>query len=119
MYTLLLLAQEGQEAAKDTNDGSSFLFPLMLVAIGFLFYFLLIRPQRRQQNDRQTMLAQLKKNDRVVTIGGIHGVVTAVSIDDDKVTIRVDESSGTKMDFALMAIARVVTDGDEKSDTKK
>ena len=56
------------------------------------------------------MVADLKENDRVITIGGIHGVVTNVQRDAERVTIRVDESTGTKLRLNMSAIARVVTD---------
>lgn len=91
-----------------------------ILAIAFLFYFLLLRPQRREQSRRQAMLDGLKKNDRVVTIGGIYGVVTNVRREADEVTIRVDEDSNTKLRITLGAIARVVaetpaTDGSSSS----
>jgi preprotein translocase subunit YajC len=54
----------------------------------------------------------VKENDRVVTIGGIHGVVTNVQRDLDRVTIRIDESTGTKIKVNISAIARVLTGED-------
>ncbi len=56
------------------------------------------------------MVANLKEKDRVVTIGGIHGVVTNVQRDRDEVTIRIDETTGTKLRVSASAIARVVTE---------
>jgi preprotein translocase subunit YajC len=55
----------------------------------------------------------LKENDRVVTVGGIYGVVTNVQRDAERVTIRVDESTGAKLRVNMSAIARVLT-GDEQ-----
>lgn len=81
-----------------------------IVAIAFLFYFLLIRPQRREQSQRDAMLANLKKNDHVVTIGGIHGVVTNIRREVDEVTIKVDEATNTKLRLTVGAIARVVAE---------
>jgi len=72
------------------------LIPLIVVFI--VFYFVLIRPQQQQQKKRQEMLAQLKKGDKVVTVGGIHGEITAVYDDEvqlriaDKVEIRLSRS---------------------------
>ena len=80
--------------------------------IGVMFYFLLIRPERKKRQDLTTLLDSLKKNDRVVTIGGIHGVVVNVANDSEEVTIRVDEGSNTKLRVSRSAISRVV--GDEK-----
>ncbi|MBN2021402.1 MAG: preprotein translocase subunit YajC [Pirellulales bacterium] len=80
----------------------------MVVPIGVLFYFFMIRPQRREQATRQAMLAAVKKNDRVITAGGIYGVVTNVHHEADEVTIKVDEATNTKLRVTLGSIARVL-----------
>lgn len=85
-----------------------------LMIIMLLFYFMILRPQRNKEKTFRSMIDNLKEKDRVVTIGGIHGVVTNVQRDADLVTIRVDESSGTKIRVGTSAITRVVTD-EEKS----
>jgi preprotein translocase subunit YajC len=78
-----------------------------------LFYLLLIRPQRGEQARRQIMLGAVKKNDRVVTIGGIYGVVANVHREADEVTLKVDEATNTKLRVTLSSIGRVL--GDEPS----
>jgi preprotein translocase subunit YajC len=103
-----------QDANKGTGGDSSFLvamFPFIIIFI--LFYFLLIRPQRREQARRQEMLGGVKKNDRVVTAGGIYGVVTNVHREADEVTIKVDEATNTKLRVTLSSIGRIL--GDEPS----
>lgn len=80
-----------------------------LAVIMVLFYFMLIRPQKRKEQQLRDMVGNVKENDRVITIGGIHGVVTNVQRDLDRLTIRVDESTGTKIKVNMSAIARVVT----------
>jgi preprotein translocase subunit YajC len=106
------------------NTISTLLFPLAqaaenpspwwtlwpILVIGLLFYLLIMRPQRREQSQREVMLTNLKKNDHVVTIGGIHGVVTNVRREVDEVTIKVDEATNTKLRVSLSAIARVVAE---------
>jgi preprotein translocase subunit YajC len=104
------------------NTISTLLFPLAqgdapswiglwpIIAIAFLFYFLLIRPQRREQSQREAMLAGLKKNDHVITIGGIRGVVTNIRREVDEVTIKVDEATNTKLRVTVGAIARIVAE---------
>ena len=88
------------------------------VAIGLLFYYLLIRPQKQQQHRRKAMLAAVKKNDRVITAGGIYGVVTNVRAEADEVTVRVDETTNTKLRVTFSSVSRVL--GDESSeDTSK
>ncbi len=104
-----LLAQDA--AAPPANDPNAFFrMMLPLVAIFALFYFLMLRPQKKKENEFRKLVADLKENDHVVTIGGIHGVVTNVQRDADRVTIRVDESTGAKLRLNTSAIARVVSD---------
>lgn len=97
------------------GGGSSFLFPLAIIMM--LFYFLILRPQKRKEKTTRSMIDNLKEKDRVVTIGGIHGIVTNVQRDQEMVTIRVDESTGAKIRVGTSAIARVVLD-DEKNEKK-
>ena len=100
-----------QDAEKPANDSMALLQSLMpFIAIFVLFYFLLIRPQRREQARRRDMLGAIKKNDRVITAGGVYGVVTNVQRDADEVTIKVDEATNTKLRLTLSSIVRVVGD---------
>ena len=91
-------------------EGSPFNMLPVFVIIGVLFYVMLVRPQRREQQTRQSMLESLKKNDRVVTIGGIYGVVSNIRKELDQVSLTVDEKSGTVIRVTLASIARVVRD---------
>ena len=93
------------------QDGGGFGWLSILtiwVPIGVVFYLLLIRPQRIEQQKRQAMLDAVKKNDRVVTIGGIYGVVANVQKESDEITLRVDENSNTRIRVTMGAIARVI-----------
>ena len=85
--------------------------PLMqfvpIVLIFGVMYFLLIRPQQKQQQDLTRMQADLKKNDEVVTVGGIFGVV--VNVKDSVVTLRVDDN--VRLDVERNCIARLVKQG--------
>lgn len=101
----ILLAQ----AEEPAQPGLSGMF-LPLIAIMVFFYFLILKPQKNKEQALQSMISGLKEKDRVVTIGGIHGVVTNVQRDRDEVTIRVDEATGTKLRVSSSAIARVITD---------
>jgi preprotein translocase subunit YajC len=102
---LTLLAQ-----ADGAGPGGIVSILTLVLPIGILFWLLLIRPQRKEQAQRQTLLAAIKKNDRVVTIGGIYGVVTNVHREADEVTIKVDEATNTKLRLTLGSIARVLVD---------
>jgi preprotein translocase subunit YajC len=95
-------APQGGEGAATSN-------PLMtfrpFVAIIAIFYFLIIRPQNKKQKETQKMLSQLKKGDKIVTIGGIHGTIQNVK--EQTVIVKVDED--TKLEFSRSAISTVVT----------
>ena len=119
LSSMVLFAQNGAAGGGEGQPSSNLLGMLLpFIAIGFLFYFLLIRPQRRQQTRHREMLAAVKKNDRVVTAGGIYGVVTNVRTEADEVTIKVDEAQGTKLRMTLSSIASVVT-GESSDDNSK
>jgi len=73
------------------NQGASPLLNLMpIILIFIVFYFLLIRPQKKTQDAHKKMIASLKKNDEVITAGGIHG--TIVNVKDHTVTLKVDDN---------------------------
>ncbi|MBU4311281.1 MAG: preprotein translocase subunit YajC [Candidatus Omnitrophica bacterium] len=61
-----------------------------IIFIFGIFYFLLIRPQQKKQKDQEKMIGELKKNDEVVTNGGIHG--TIVNVKDATFTLRIDDN---------------------------
>ncbi len=75
-----------------------------------VFYFLIIRPQNRKQRETKNMLAQLKKGDKVATVGGIRGIV--VSVKDQVVVVKVDEN--TKLEFSKSAISTVLEQKQEE-----
>ena len=110
--TVLLLAAD----EKPTGGGFGQLLP-PLVIIFVLFWFMIIRPQKKKEQSFKALVQNLKKNDRVVTIGGIHGIVTNVQREADRVTLRVDETTGTTIRVGTGAIARVV-DEEKKSENK-
>lgn len=85
-----------------------FMLPAMLVAM-VVFMFLSSRSQKkREKREREEMFAGMSKNDRIQTIGGVIG--TLISVKDDEIILKVDESTNTKMTFARTAIQKVLTD---------
>ena len=103
----------GAPAGGEGSPGSSLFSFLPLVAIVAIFYFLILRPQNKKQKETQKMLSALKKGDRVVTIGGIHGVIQSAK--ESTVIIKVDEN--VKLEFSRSAVASVSSQAkDEKED---
>ena len=78
-------------------------WPILLMVV--IFYFLLWRPQKKQQKERANLLGSLKKGQKIVTIGGIYGEI--VELDDEKVKVQVAEKD--EMTLARTAIASVVS----------
>jgi preprotein translocase subunit YajC len=98
--------------AADSGSGSAagFLIPLLLM--GFIFYFLLIRPQRRQRQAHQRLIDSVDVGDEVVTIGGMFGTVK--SLDDESLTVEV--APNVDIRFSRGAIARKLVYDEEYED---
>jgi preprotein translocase subunit YajC len=109
---LLLMAQQ------DGGSGTAML-PIYVMGFVAITYFLLLRPQRQQEAKRRAMIDALKKNDKVVTTGGIFGTVTAVDPTTDRVVLRVDDEKGVKLSFTRASVARVIEAGAEKPAAEK
>lgn len=95
------------------GSGSMLMSVLPFGLIILIFYFFIIRPQNKKQKETEKMLAALKKGDKIVTVGGIHGVISSTK--EKTVIVKVDDN--TKIEFSRAAIATVVVDKAEK-DTK-
>lgn len=107
------------DAAAETAEQSGGLmsqlsFPLMLIAMIAVFYFLMIRPQKKQEKEAQQMRDSLAVGDEVTTIGGIIGEI--VSIKDETVTIETSKA-GTKLRFLKSAIRSVDVSAESKKQT--
>ena len=116
IFHIGLFAADQAPAAPDDPFGTlRLLFPMAIVMV--LFYLMMIRPQKRKEQELRDQVNAIKENDRVLTIGGIYGVVTNVQRDQQRVTVRVDESNGTKLRLNMSAIARVLTAEDQEDGT--
>ena len=79
-----------------------------------IFYFLIIRPQRKRDKEAKDMLAAIKKGDKIVTIGGIRGTVAVVK--ESTVIVKVDDN--TRIEFSKNAISAVLNKKEESSAEK-
>ena len=92
-------------AASSSTSSANPLSPLLLVGLlGVVFYFLLIRPQRRQQAQQRNLANNIDPGDEIVTHGGIYGTVTEV--DDDEGTILLEVAPGIEIRMLKGAVAR-------------
>ncbi|MCL2808809.1 MAG: preprotein translocase subunit YajC [Treponema sp.] len=112
MYTffLPLLQAEGAPA-----PGLDFGFFVPLIAIGLIFYFLIIRPQNKKRKETEKMHSGLRKGDKIVTIGGLYGTIQSVK--DTTVIIKADDN--VKLEFLRSAISSVITQSSSKDDDEK
>ena len=101
--------------ARPQGGGQSML--LIMVFMFVLMYFVMIRPQRMRQKQLQAQLEAMKKGDRVVSAGGIHGIVENVK----QKTVSVRVADNTRIEFEKASIAQVRGKGEpaEKADEKK
>ena len=106
MLSYLALLAEGENGNSDKGSPGWFMLVLMLPMV-LVFYLLVIRPQRRQEQQRQTLVSNLKKNDKVLLTSGIMGTVVSVSDKEDEVVVRVDESC--KLRIIKSSISRNLT----------
>ena len=108
---------EGAGAAEGAPRGffQDFQYMLPIMAAIMALYFILLRPQQPDQDKATGSVKNLKKNDRVLTVGGIVGTVVSSPEQSEFTTIRIDESNNTKIQVRTVSIARVMTDDDQKS----
>ncbi len=85
------------------SGGGAFGGLIMIVIIFGIFYFLLVRPQMKRQKDHSKMLESLKKGDKVITTGGIHG--TIVGVKDDVAVIKIAED--VKVEVSKTCVAAI------------
>ena len=104
MSSFIPFLQAATGSAGSASTSSSLigtLIPFLLIAV--IFYFFLIRPQNKKQKETEKMLNALKKGDKVITIGGIHGTVSSVK--EKTVIVKVDDDC--KLEFNRTAISSV------------
>ena len=107
----------GAAAPAPSLFGDNWLIMLMPVVL-IVVIMMSMRPQNKDQKKREDMLKQLKKNDKIVTIGGIVAKVAAIKAENQTVKLMLDENSNSTMTVRVSAIAKILT-GDEKIDNKE
>ena len=106
-----------QAAGKQSSPGGmlSMLLPFILMFV--VMYFLILRPQKRKEIERKALLSRVKKNDRVVTAGGIHGVITSVR--ENEIILRIDDAKDIKVKIDRSAVATVLEVSHEETEEQK
>lgn len=109
--SLSLFAQEAE--AKPAAGGMESMIPMMLIMFAVI-YFMMIKPEQKKAKEKKSMISELKKNDKIVTIGGIHGTVSIVK--DDTVQLKIADN--TVVRISKSAIGSVISDKKEEEDKK-
>jgi preprotein translocase subunit YajC len=106
----LVFGQEG-------GSGSTWSVLLMYYApVLVAVYFLLVWPHQQQERKRRAMIDALKKNDKIITTGGIYGTVVSVDPKQDKIVVRVDDEKGVKLAVARASVGRVIESAEKPAD---
>jgi len=94
---------QGQQGGGSLLTG--FLVPMLAMIV--IFYFILIRPQQKKEKERKKLLDEIQKGDKVLTVGGMYGVVVSVKPEEGKVVLKIGDN--TKVEFAKSAIQSKVS----------
>jgi preprotein translocase subunit YajC len=117
MFSAYLLAQAQPEGGLLQLLFGNPLTPIILIM--FLGYFFMIRPMRRQERERQAMISAMKKNDKVLTSGGIIGVVADIKDKEDEVRLKIDDNSPVRLRVTKSSIVRVLSRDEAPAETKE
>lgn len=98
------LAAAGKGAGGGGGGGFEMIL-LWVVPLVLVMYFVLIRPQKKREQERKAMLSQIKKGDRVCTVGGIHGEI--VRLNDQEATLLVDKKKGVEIRVLRSAVSGI------------
>ncbi|MCL2243878.1 MAG: preprotein translocase subunit YajC [Treponema sp.] len=113
---VMSLLMAAPQAAGEPAGGAGLLTSMIpFIAIIAIFYLLIIRPQNKKRKETEKMLASVKKGDKIVTIGGVHGTVHSVK--ESTVIVRVDEN--VKMEFQRSAISSIINPAPVKEEKEK
>jgi len=109
---LLMAAPQGSGADGTATGGDLLRTFIPFVLIIVIVYFFMIRPQNKKRKETEKMIAAIKKGDKVITIGGLHGTIQTVK--ESTVVIKADDN--VKLEFLRSAIANVVQPSKDKDD---
>ncbi|MBY0501009.1 MAG: preprotein translocase subunit YajC [Alphaproteobacteria bacterium] len=113
MYFLSFIAPAQAQAAGTSVGGFDFMSLLPLVLIFAVFYFFLIRPQQKKAQQQKELLNSLRRGDRIITSGGIIGVISKVVNDQE---IQVEIAEGVKVRVARAMVADLLSKSEPVSE---
>ena len=105
-------------ADTDAAQGGPPALSYLVYLLPVLLLIMMFRSNAKQKREAQNALANLKKNDKVVTNAGILGVVVAIKENEDEVTLRVDDTSNTRIRVLKSSISRITSGDQTATETK-
>lgn len=117
--SLVLFAQEAAAPAGEASGNPLFQMLPPLFGVGFLFVFLIWMPERKKQQQHNELVANLKKNDKVITTSGIYASVYSVNKEKDEMVLRIDEDKDVKIRISPRMIAHVIVPPTANKETKE
>jgi preprotein translocase subunit YajC len=103
IFPLLMAGQQAAQNGEPATGASLFTIFVPFIVIIAIFYLLIIRPQNKKRKETEKMLSALKKGDKVVTIGGLHGTIQSVK--ETTVILKADDN--VKLEFLRSAISNI------------
>lgn len=100
LFSTIVLAQEADPSA---GGGGFGMFPFLILML-IMMYFLTIRPQRKKQKELQTQIDAMKTGDKIVTAGGLHGLITNIK----ERTVMIKVADNVKLEFEKSSVATVI-----------
>lgn len=110
------VASNASETTGQGGGGSAMPTIFLFVILFGIMYVFLILPQKQRDKKHRAMLSEIKKNDRVVTAGGMHGII--MSVKDGAAILKVDDDKDVKITVNLASIAQVVPKEEPEAESK-
>lgn len=96
LSVLLMMGQQGEEG------GGGYSFFIFLGLFFVIIYFFMIRPQTKKAKEQKNFLSEIKKGDRIVTVGGVHGKI--LSVDDDSLLVEIDANAKIRLEKSMVSV---------------
>ena len=106
VYNFMLLAMGTQQSGSAGGGSSTIGMWLPIILIFAIMYFLIFRPQAKKQKQQRLMIESLKKGDKIITIGGIHGKIVGIKEKEGTILVKIDDN--TKVELVRSSVAKVL-----------
>jgi preprotein translocase subunit YajC len=113
MYSLIAMAPP--QGSGGSPEGSLVSTLVMFGLIIGIFYFMILRPQQKRQKEREKLLTTMKKGDKIITAGGLHGTISGI----DEKTVLIQVADTVKLKYDRSAIASIVREGESETKDAK